>query len=336
MESNSLFFYNFSWHCPNPNCNNINFSRRNRCNRCGTLRPNMPLEQNEKDFDKPRYNHVNPNFFRVPANNSYEKDYKFFHKHHHYERSRSKSQNSRSRSRSNNKNLYRFREGGMNTNYFQPRNFQFNNNRRNFGSMGLFQEGDWKCEVCQNINFSWRTLCNKCKHPKKESNQILSSPNNNFNSENKNMQISNNFQRQFKNENFNQRRRENNYNYSNRNNQVRARNNMFNENKVNRFNRNYKSGYYYRNNYHGQSYNSSNSSSRKRSSSSSSSYRSRHRRSNSSSKSGSDSDSKSRDSSSMGKSDSGSDISRSRSGSGYSSNSGSESSSNKGNNENNK
>lgn len=34
------------------------------------------------------------------------------------------------------------------------------------GPPGLFKENDWRCENCQNINFSWRTMCNKCKYPK--------------------------------------------------------------------------------------------------------------------------------------------------------------------------
>ena len=28
------------------------------------------------------------------------------------------------------------------------------------------KEGDWKCIHCKNINYSFRTLCNRCKLPK--------------------------------------------------------------------------------------------------------------------------------------------------------------------------
>ncbi|MCQ2820776.1 MAG: zinc finger Ran-binding domain-containing protein [archaeon] len=36
------------------------------------------------------------------------------------------------------------------------------------GPPGIFKPGDWRCDMCQNINFSWRTACNKCKCPKKD------------------------------------------------------------------------------------------------------------------------------------------------------------------------
>ena len=35
------------------------------------------------------------------------------------------------------------------------------------------REGDWKCSICKNINFSFRSHCNKCKISKEESNNYL-------------------------------------------------------------------------------------------------------------------------------------------------------------------
>ena len=31
------------------------------------------------------------------------------------------------------------------------------------------REGDWICSQCKNLNFAFRSICNKCKLPKKES-----------------------------------------------------------------------------------------------------------------------------------------------------------------------
>ena len=35
------------------------------------------------------------------------------------------------------------------------------------------RKGDWKCSKCKNINFSFRSQCNKCKISKEESDKYL-------------------------------------------------------------------------------------------------------------------------------------------------------------------
>jgi len=42
------------------------------------------------------------------------------------------------------------------------------------GKPGLFKEGDWRCEKCNNVNFSWRSACNMCKELKSTGNDRLS------------------------------------------------------------------------------------------------------------------------------------------------------------------
>ena len=35
------------------------------------------------------------------------------------------------------------------------------------------REGDWICYKCKNLNFAFRSMCNKCKLPKEESEKYL-------------------------------------------------------------------------------------------------------------------------------------------------------------------
>ena len=37
---------------------------------------------------------------------------------------------------------------------------------RQKGEEEHYKEGDWKCYHCKNINYSFRTICNRCKLPK--------------------------------------------------------------------------------------------------------------------------------------------------------------------------
>ena len=36
------------------------------------------------------------------------------------------------------------------------------------GGKGSGREGDWRCNACNNINFSFRTQCNRCQKPRPE------------------------------------------------------------------------------------------------------------------------------------------------------------------------
>ena len=50
------------------------------------------------------------------------------------------------------------------------KNQENNLNNNNFNNKKTFIEkpGDWICNNCQNLNFSFRTNCNRCHMPKSE------------------------------------------------------------------------------------------------------------------------------------------------------------------------
>lgn len=338
------------WQCPNPSCRNINFSRRFKCNRCGCPKPS------NLDFPKGRYDSY-----------KHSKDFgsrdSFFKSRNYQSRSKSPKSHHKSRSRSRDKNMSSSKGEGENSRNkdwksdkprgeYSPRNFQ---GRRFNGPPGLFKEGDWKCQLCQNINFSWRSVCNKCHHPKtgQSNGPVENIPQGGnfrrFDNNNRDFYY-NNKKPPYLSKPFNFRSNQyqpaqgmtkfypgKGFNSFNDYGDYKSRESKFGKpgrNSIRDFHgkeRNEKRSSHH---YHKRR-NSSNSSS-KRSSSSSSYSRHKHRKSSSDneSKSG-DSRSKSDESSSRkSKSDSDSDVSRSRSGSGYSSHSNSESSSKKeGNNE---
>ena len=336
------------WYCPNPNCKNINFSRRFKCNRCGCPRPQSSFDDQKRGFrDNFRYNNKEGNY-----RENFFKNRNYYDHSRSRSRNKSRSRNSRDKNRSGSKGDlgenrskdWKFdkpREGG-----YDQRNLP---NKRFNGPPGLFKEGDWKCEFCENINFSWRGECNKCHHPKTGGFQQGPMDNN--------MQ-SGNFRR-FENRDFYYNKRQpylgKPFNF--RNNQYPPNTGMklysgkgfnsyndFNDykgrdNKFGKPSRGLNSRDFHikdrmdkRTSHHYHKRRNSSNSSSKRSSSSSSYSRHKHGRKSSSdneSKSG-DSRSKSDESSSRkSKSESDSDVSRSRSGSGYSSHSNSESSSKK-------
>ena len=122
------------WSCPNQNCKNINFSRRTKCNRCGAPKP-------ENLYDKPKR-------FSTGNYHSRSRSRSRSNRHRHHSKY---EKNSRSRSNSNNYQANSVPKKGL------------------FGGPpGVFKEGDWRCENCQNINFKWRVECNKCKYPKRD------------------------------------------------------------------------------------------------------------------------------------------------------------------------
>lgn len=272
------------WVCPNANCKNINFSRRVYCNRCGEHKPESQ-EDKSKNYRQERFR--SSGYFQ----HSIGKDKSDRDRHHGYRRyshsdSKDKSNKDSQRHHSRSRDKYR--------------NKAYDFEKRGYlgGPVGLFKEGDWKCDICQNVNFSWRKECNKCKQPRKD---LMYS--------------------HMRGHEYNQRYKESYHNY--RKNGQELRQNKYRDNKVMKYEKNRK---YSRNNSHSRKHKSE--SSRKRSSSSSESSRSRHhfRYAKSSSEKSNSVNSKSHESS---KSNSKSDVSRSRSGSGYSSKSDSNSTLNK-------
>jgi hypothetical protein len=54
------------------------------------------------------------------------------------------------------------------------KNQENNLNNNNFNNKKIFIEkpGDWICNNCQNLNFSFRTNCNRCHMPKSENQKL--------------------------------------------------------------------------------------------------------------------------------------------------------------------
>ena len=54
------------------------------------------------------------------------------------------------------------------------KNQENNLNNNNFNNKKMFIEkpGDWICNNCQNLNFSFRTNCNRCHLPKSENRKL--------------------------------------------------------------------------------------------------------------------------------------------------------------------
>ena len=54
------------------------------------------------------------------------------------------------------------------------KNQENNLNNNNFNNKKMFIEkpGDWICNNCQNLNFSFRTNCNRCHMPKSENQKL--------------------------------------------------------------------------------------------------------------------------------------------------------------------
>ena len=53
---------------------------------------------------------------------------------------------------------------------YERRDYNRNNFRKN---IGYFKDGDWICLECKNINFSWRTKCNKCNRDVKDCGDVI-------------------------------------------------------------------------------------------------------------------------------------------------------------------
>jgi hypothetical protein len=72
----------------------------------------------------------------------------------------------REKSRSNSKNRMRSRSRSRNNRRKSESRKRSKPTDKFGGKPGLFKEGDWRCEKCNNVNFSWRVACNVCKESK--------------------------------------------------------------------------------------------------------------------------------------------------------------------------
>ena len=169
------------WECPHQSCKNINFSRRTKCNKCGAPKPQNAYHSNSSSYShsgnsgrfggiSSRYRSGNSNYHstshsrsrsRSRSRSSRSSRSRSLTKKHHYQskytRSHSRSSHSRDRERTHEHSYQQ--QQPQKKSYFG-------------GPPGLFKEGDWRCENCQNINFKWRVICNKCQYSKRDHQNI--------------------------------------------------------------------------------------------------------------------------------------------------------------------
>jgi len=143
------------WQCPNEKCRNQNFAKRVVCNLCKTPKPKNKSNNRSRSRSRSRHSR-NSRSSRSKSRNRESRR----HKQRRYRnadrsaslsksRSRTKYSRSKSRSRSrSNRKSHSRRHGGS------------------YDQVSIFKDGDWKCNSCNNINFSWRTKCNICKRSK--------------------------------------------------------------------------------------------------------------------------------------------------------------------------
>jgi hypothetical protein len=143
------------WQCPNEKCRNQNFAKRVVCNLCKTQKPKNKLNNRSRSRSRSRHSR-NSRSSRSRSRNRESRR----HKQRRYRNADRSTSRSRSRSRpkySRSKSRSRSRS---NKNSHAGRHANSNN------QVGIFKDGDWKCNSCNNINFAWRTKCNICKRSK--------------------------------------------------------------------------------------------------------------------------------------------------------------------------
>lgn len=129
-----------------------------KCNRCGTPKQSGRGNPSGKNY-YPRSH---------SPSNSYERSY-HYHRGNSNRYNKNKHSNSSSLSRSRSRSLSRSRSHSRNRKDLGRGHSNQIQKRSSFGGPpGLFKETDWRCENCHNINFSWRSECNRCKYPRKE------------------------------------------------------------------------------------------------------------------------------------------------------------------------
>lgn len=108
-----------------------------------------------------------------------------------------------------------------------PKNFY---NKFQGKKMRPFTEraGDWICKNCKNLNFAFRTECNRCKLPKKEAAEILKNKDINAINENKNNTLDSERNLNINNFNINNQYKNN---YNNKNKYRYKKHYQYNENK---------------------------------------------------------------------------------------------------------
>lgn len=139
------------WECPNERCKNQNFAKRVECNLCKTPKP-LKSKSAGRHSSRSKSRSLSRSRSR---NRDSSRRYRESPRRHRKNSSRSRSKSLYSRSRSNS---YKKSHSDNRRSYTSHPN--------NYGT--IFKEGDWKCNNCDNINFAWRSKCNRCKRSKSE------------------------------------------------------------------------------------------------------------------------------------------------------------------------
>lgn len=177
--------------CPNINCKRINSFKRQNCKKCGTAKPttktnetnivyNNQSVQNKPVIDKSNKHHQTHAIQTIEAPALiYSSNVAEHHKHHHKKKKEESqvvydSSNPKTVSQQKTQTVLRTNITNQSNIHIKtsapakPKTKIIDTKPRGYlgGPIGLYKVGDWKCPSCNNVNFRFRTLCNRCKLPK--------------------------------------------------------------------------------------------------------------------------------------------------------------------------